>query len=723
MHDKDVQVLGKKLITIALSLDESKRANAVYWRVLPQSEGSAFVGWYIRSLHDAGDHKGAVKNFLLGYSKTKPSYQCFQDTAACVVQAVEKMHGIKADQVLKAYAEMTDAADSTLRSNWIMRLLHSHWNRHENFDLSQKLFEEIKKQGVLGRTAHPQGSYRAIIEFALRAGEDEHAKRYYEEAVSLHPQLRVDIPIQGFFALRKAQTGDWTATEEIFTAMRQSAAYETQREKYSRAFVPVLKEYADKHAVEDVRLFLDKYTTKLAVDMDSWMMSLVAKKYGENSDMEGFLSWLEYCLGSGVALDASFCNVVLDNCRTQYQMPYPRLKSLADRMKALHPGSFNAVSRRILRAAASTSCRGAPQKVSSRELAVGKIALAGRSTNPYAVYDAMSHHLAIGQPATALSLYKRALGFGMMHSERCLRLAVMASFQKSRLEAEAFPLIEAAHRAGHPVGSAVTVFLKHELSRVRGTPDTVIRHMQQTVKKFEALRIDFDPEAYTNTAITCIKLGQHDQATLMCNLAMEKAGTSNPCFSRTSFRAWLMIYTQTFNTKGLADLIKALRESDVAAERNTMQQLKSVRRQVQGMQGNDEKRAEMRVILSGAIESVKALRVENEESSATISAETLRIMGAAVLQYEKSKTTEGKQFRTTQEAGRTKNAHPNDVSYPVRLRLTGDTERLGYRVRSPPRKERSKHDGGSRKLSHAPHHDFEESRGDSGDLKAAAAAY
>ncbi|KAJ1331476.1 pentatricopeptide repeat-containing protein PET309 [Microdochium nivale] len=711
MHDEDVLALGRKLITAALALDDPTRAIAVYWRLIPHVKGSDFLGWFIRSLYNYGDFRGVVKYFLLSYSKTSPGHQCFQDTSTCVVHAVERMRGAKAELVLRALASMRGAADGTLRSSWIMRLLHSHWDRHEDFNLSRELFEEIRAQGLLERIAHPQGSYRAIIAFALRAGEDEHARVYNEEAVKAHPSLRTDIPIQGYFALRKAQTGDWAATEEIFDTMRRSTAYAQQREEYSRAFVPILKEYADRNLAPDVRAFLDRYTKELAVEVDSWMMSVVANKYGEDNDMEAFISWLESCLESGVAVDASFCNVVLDNCRTRWQMPYPRLKKLADRMKELHPKSFNAVTRRILRASASISSTGAPQRIPSKELAVGKLALAGRSSNPYAVYDAMNHNLANNKPALALSLYKRAISFGMLHSERCLRLAVVACFKRDRLEVEAFPLIEAAHKGGHPVGWAVTVFLKHELGRVRGTPDVVIGHMQETIKKFQTLNIDFDPEAFTNTAITCIKLGQHDQASMMCKLAMERAGTSNPCFSRTSFRAWLMIYTQTSNVEGLTELVKALLASEYAAERNTLQQIKSASRLVRGAYSHHRGSAEIAAILQGGIESVKALRVNNAESGATISAETLRIMSDAVSQYEGSKETEANQ--------------PTDKFYMMRLRLNGDTEKLGYRVpggASPARGRKKQRDSES-KLPDVQHHgESNDSPSDSGGYKAAAAA-
>ncbi|KAH7035269.1 uncharacterized protein B0I36DRAFT_318006 [Microdochium trichocladiopsis] len=680
MHSQEVHDLGEELITLASRMRDVRSMESVYWRVLSQSNDGDFVGWFIKSLFDLGDHKRVIKYFLLNYAKMTPSFQGFQDTVDCVVQAVEKTSACKVGQVLQALARMQDAADGKLRSRWIMRLLHAHWKRHEDFTLSQALFEDVRTQGLLDRTAHPQGSYRAIIEFALRADEEAQAQQYLEEVTRLFPAMCMDIPIQGYFALRKARAGDWAATEEMFAAMRRSSAYKMQQAEYSMAFVPVLKEFSRKNCVGDVRLFLDKYTSHLAVKLNPWMMTVVANKYGEVEDRDGFFEWFEYCFDSGVTLDASFCNVILDNSRTRWRLSYWQLQKLSNRMRALHPDSYNAVTRRILRAAATSSTTGTPRPIRHKELAVDKRTLAGRPMDAREAHDAMSHHLANGKPAAALFLYQRASSYGMPHSERCLRLAVIASFHKAGGHKVALDLIQKAHESGRPVTSAATAYLKYELDRVRGSPEKVFRHMQRTVHKFEALQIDVEPKAYANSAITCIKLGQHDRALLLCKLAMEKAGTTNPCFSRQTFRALLMLHTQTLNVDGLKELISAIPQSKMADERNTMDQLKSVRRHVQNMTGNDERRTEIRAILQSGIDSTKAQRANIADHSAAVSAEALRIMNDAVVQFEKFKQMEEKARTAAIELEREDDERPDSAFYMMRYRIDGDTKRLGYRI-------------------------------------------
>jgi len=704
MHSKEIEDLGKDLITVARRLHDVRSMESIYWRVLPQSADCDFIGWFVKSLFDAGQHNRSIKYFLLCYAKGDPSFENLQDTVECVIQAVEQASAAKADQVLQAFSRMRNAADGTLRSRWVSRLLRAHWLCHENYESFRALFEDIRTQGLLSRTSHPHGVFRMMIDYALQSGEDEDAERYYKEAIRVLPRLEKDISIKGYFALRELQKGDLAATEQIFEEMQQLATSETLQIEYTASFLQLLKQFAKHNTVEDVRAFLDKYTLNHAIKLDTWMMTIVANKYGEAGDMVGFFSWLEYCFASGVPLDANFCNVILDACRMRWAMPYPELRKLSEKMRALDPAYINESTRRILRmSAATTTSQGMYRSEQLEKLVLDKRTLAGQTLDPHFLADAMYYHLQKGKPLAALQAYERASALGMPHSEQCLRLAVCANFRKQgQGHEEALNLIRAASEKGRPVTKAAGEYLRQELGRVRGLPAQVLSHMQKTVAQLDALHIELEPWIYGDAALTCVKIGQHERARMLCKLAMEKAGATDPYFSKQTFRALLMSYTQTLDIERLKELVAAIPSSELATERKLTDELKSVRRRVQKMPGDPKRIREVLDTLQIAIEDAKAKRKQAAGQNAVVSSEAMRIMTDAVTQFEAIKQAEEELKKLEAEAfdaivaeERETDERPDGDFYMTQFRLTGDAKKLGYRIStrraprpSPPPKQR-----------------------------------
>lgn len=689
MHSEEVEELGKELITVARRLHDVKSMESIYWRVLPQSSGSDFIGWFIKSLSDTGEHNRAIKFFVLCYAKEDPSFENLQETVECVIQAVEQTSTAKADRVLQAFLRMPNAADGTLRSRWVLRLLSAHWSCHENYQSFRALFEDVRAQGLFGRTSHPHGAFRMVIEYALKAGEDEEAQRYYKEATRILPQLGKDISVKGYFALRELQKGDLAATELIFEEMQQLVTSESLHIEYTASFLQLLKGFAKTNAVEDVRSFLDKYILKYAIKLDTWMMTIVANKYGEAGDMAGFFSWLEYCFASGVPLDASFCNLVLDACRKRWDLPYDELKELSRKMRALNPAYVDEDTRRILRMSlATTTTQGMYRSKQMQKLVLDNRTLAGQTLNAHFLADAMHHHLGKGNPRAALRAYERASILGMPHSEQCLRLAVRAHYHKrGQGHEEAWNLIRAACEKGRSVTKAAGEYMKQELERVRGSPTQVLSHMQKTAAQIDALHIELEPEIYGDAALTCVQIGQHDRARMLCKLAMEKAGATSPYFSRHTFRALLKSYTQTLDVERLKELVVAIPHSELAVERKLTHELKSVRRQVQKMSGNPERIREVLGTLQIAIEDAKAKRGQVAGQNAAASSEAMRIMTDAVAQFETIKQAEDELKQLEAEARdaivaeeRETDERPDGDFYMMQFRLTGDVKKLGYRI-------------------------------------------
>ncbi|KAI1074935.1 hypothetical protein F5B20DRAFT_561660 [Whalleya microplaca] len=633
----ELEDVAKQLITELLLLEERPIVHSIFWRLLGLLKDPApFTGWVIRTLSEHQDHKHVVKYFLLNFSKMDPDVTSYNTTIDCVVHSVEELQGLKVNLVLRAFARMDSPRNKFLRTRWIMRLLQAHWHRNENFAESQALFEEVMSLGLLSKVKHPEGIYRTMVEIAINANEVATANLIYEKIIQNYPDMITDVPLKGFLTLAKAKAGDWGGVIEDFEEMCQYR--QGQQKAYDDAFIMVLKVFTEDHPVADVREFVTRFQEDLGVRMHHYIVTLVANKYGDCHDMEGFVSWLEHCSKAGFALNSGFCNTSLHNCRTKWGVSFPELQELYSKMKELKPDFDDDVTRRIMSQAAlaaGTRFRSSPKGIGvrSRVVPVDNRAYTGESANTRDVYEAMNHELSNGKTAAVVATYKRAMSFGMPFCRHCLRLAVTAALQGSRNARDgpgtAMMLIHNAHQQGHDVSPAVATYIKFQVEHFRAGRREVYMHMRNLITQFEALQVVIKPDVLTHIAIVCIKLGQHGRAIALCQLAKQRRGSDNLCFSRQSVRALLMAYSQKWDLAGMKKLMSDLLASEYAADKTVLSYMTSTRRNVQKYR-RDPKVIALQEVLEDGINAVRQCRLKTRMEGKTISEETLRIFGNAV---------------------------------------------------------------------------------------------
>ncbi|KAH9909058.1 hypothetical protein F4778DRAFT_210833 [Xylariomycetidae sp. FL2044] len=643
-HAADIERIGRKLITEALCLNQPLLVQKAYWRVLNQLDDSAsFVGKVIQQLHEHHDHKNVIKYFLLNFSKLNPDEAVFNLTLDCVVGSVQAMGGYRASQVMHAYTRMNCPGAGKLRTRWVMKLLQAHWRRHEDIALSRTLFDEVQSLGLLEMITHPEGAYRAMVEIAVRAGDHELAYKYYNELIKKFPDMISDVPLRGIMAVAEAKAGNWDGVDDVFVKL--APLLHQQRNAYDDAFVMVLKVFAQAHPVADVREFVTKYFEQRNVRMHRYIVTIVANKYGECHDVSGFMSWLVYCSGAGFALDAAFCNSVLHNCRTSWNLSFSDLQRLHRQMQSLNPEFEDEVTRRIMsQAVATKGPRRGGSAVFQRHtrpnvVTVSKSAYHGRTTDKREIYEAMNQEISSGRPRAAIIIYKKALKYGMAACSHCLRRAVTAALQpKGGGPGSALTLIHAAHQQKQDIGPAVSAFLRLQLNHFQGAASDVLRHMQDLVSRFEALQIIIEPEVLTHMAVVCVKIGQHEKAMALCTMARKRLGVDNLCFSKQSFKALVMACSQIQDAQGLATLIDHLVASKIATDSTVLAQLKSTRRQVQKLEHSEAVAAVLDELERG-IKHVLHIRAEQRREGKMISRETLRIMNDALVDMQDEEMT------------------------------------------------------------------------------------
>ncbi|KAI0021049.1 hypothetical protein F4780DRAFT_310341 [Xylariomycetidae sp. FL0641] len=644
-HAAEVERVGRGIMTRALAMHRYKLAHNAYWRVLCiLDDAASFTGWAIRQLFAHGDHKNVIKFFTLNFSKMQPDEECFSWTLNCVAKSVAAMDGYKAEAVCQAYTRM--CCPWPFMARWLMIPLRAHWDRHRNFTAVKAVFDELVSSGLVDQLQPSPGIvYRMMYEFAVLAGQEVEAQKYQDEILQKYPHMSSDVQLMGVQALSRARAGDWEGVSQILNTMPHRI-----RRQREHTLIAVVKEYGKTHPAQDVRDFATNGARTLGLRMHRYLITLVANKFGDCHDMDGFMSWLQDCSRAGYTFDPSFCNSALQNCRSKWNFSYDDLRKLNTRMHELGTAS-DEVTRRIMSQAAVKERRLRKTYIGrygprSKIISVNRLAYNGRSTDVRDVYEAMNQELASGRHTVAINTYKRAIQHGMRACSHCLRLAVTATLQRPNGKArtdQAMSLIHSAHLKGGDVSFAVSILIRHQIDEFEGRPEDVVIHMRNLTNRFETLHIVIEPAVLSQMGLTCVRIGRHSTAIALCNLAKDKSNTTNLCCSITNFKALLMAYSQTMDLDGIHILVGDLFKSKFSADKTVLSHLRATRRRLEKLDQSAIVSSILQVI-DDTITKISQLRSRRQMEGRTISAETLQIMSEALAEMQSQETPPADKF-------------------------------------------------------------------------------
>jgi hypothetical protein len=562
------------------------------------------------------------------------------------------MRGLSANSILTAFAKMKCPGNQKLRTRWVIKLLQAHWVRYEDLSKTTQIFDKIVSLGLLDKVSHPEGVYRTLVELAVKAGDEEMAHTYANLVIRDYPSEKDDIALK--LVLFKAKAGDWDGVFQTFSQVSPGGS--VLQTAYNNAFVIVLKTYADCHSAAETDDFTMRFIRDLGVRFHPYMVTLVANKYGKCRDMKGFMTWLELCSREGFALDAGFCNSVLYNCSTKWKVSFPELRMIHSKFEALNPHCSDEVTQRILSQAGHRDSKVSKEqcRVRSKAVAINRMAYSGRSTNKREIFEAMNQELINDRPSSTVTIYRRAMRYGMPFSSHCLRLAVLAALRRTDASSgpgPALSLIHDAHAQGQDVGHAVSTFIKCQIDEFRGSGEDMIIHMRNLISRFESSQIAIGPAVLTHMATICVKIGQYEKAIALCNLARDRGGSSHLCFSKQSFKALSTAYWQMLDVDGMDSLMSDLFQSEFLADKTLLSHLKSIRRFVVKTKPSIAKTALLEVVERGIRQGTEA-RAEARTQGKLISKETLRIVGDALANMKNNARDENRsqQHAVTDEA-------------------------------------------------------------------------
>ncbi|KAK7981973.1 hypothetical protein PG996_009661 [Apiospora saccharicola] len=637
MLSPEIAPLGQIMVERVLAFNQPQYIRDIYGRVLPQlADATEFTAMVITALFEYRDHKSVLHLFRANFSKCRPDQQCFNDIVEMAVKSVEVMAGARASAVLRSLASLCDASKQPLKTAWLMRILQAHWSRHNDLKKSKALFRQMLTAGLLDQVAYPQYVYKVMTEFSVMSGDLTAARHYRDEVIMMAPAMAEDVGLMGYFALAKAQAGDWDGVLGDFAKMQPQR--ETQKEGYEQSFVRILKIFAQDHPIAEVEQFVQYFIHEMHMQLHPFTVSLVANSYGEFHDASGLIRWLQFCSSSGFALSPGFVNAVLRNCRLKWKLPFRQLRKLYSEMRKLQGSCVDDVTQNIMHNAAlmDGNYLGKParQRVRSLKLSLSRKPYFARSANNRQVFVAMQEELQSGRPNMTVYIYKRALQYGMAWCPHCFRIAVIASLrQKTGNFEKAMQLITSTSQKGHDVSAAVGLYLKAQLDSFRGAFEEIMDRLKTMTVHFESAGIIIDPSVLTHAAVIAAKSGRDAHAVTLCQVAMQKQGTTNPCFTTQSLRALLMAYYHLLDVDGLQWLVESLPSSPCSADVRALSLLKETRRHMRKWEASD-RICSIRDVLEAGINSMKKRRVLQIREGAKIQKECLNIMSDAVAKME-----------------------------------------------------------------------------------------
>lgn len=637
MLSPELAPLGRIMVERVLAFNQPQYVRDIYGRVLPQlADATEFTAMVITALFEYRDHKSVLQLFRANFSKCCPDQQCFNDIVEMAVKSVEDMAGARASAVLRSLTSLCDTSKQPLKTAWLMRILQAHWSRHNDLKKSRALFRQMLSEGLLDQVKYPQYVYKVMTEFSAISGDLTAARHYRNEVIMMTPAMAEDVGIMGYFALAKAQAGDWDGVLSDFVKMQPHKV--TQKEAYQQSFIRILKVFAQGHPIAEVEQFVQYFIQEMHMQLHPFMVSLVANSYGDFHDAPGLIRWLQFCSSSGFALSPGFANAVLRNCRLKWKLPFRQLRKLYSEMRKLQGTCVDDVTQNMMHNAAlmDGNYLGKParQRVRSLKLSLSRKPYFARSANNRLVFTAMQEELQSGRPNMSVYIYKRALQYGMAWCPHCFRIAVIASLkQKTDNFAKAMQLITSTSQQGHDVSAAVGLYIKAQLDSFRGAFEEIMDRLKAMTIHFESAGIIIDPSVLTHAAVIAAKSGRDAHAVSLCQVAMQKRGTTNPCFTTQSLRALLMAYYHLLDVDGLQWVVESLPSSPCSADVRALSLLKEMRRHMRKWEASDRV-CSIRDVLEAGINGIKKRRVLQIREGAQIQKECLNIMSDAVTKME-----------------------------------------------------------------------------------------
>lgn len=531
-----------------------------------------------------------------------------------------------------------------LRTTWVAKLLSVDWQQfNKNKDLSQSLalFTKFEALGGCNKVTHLDGVYRVMMEMALEAEAWQTADDFLGKLQTIKPYAATHPQVLGMLAKAKAKMGDWDSVWEDLGKMEPKTD-----PHFGPVFVPILQEYSKTHTVRQVDQFLRLSIQELRVPITPHMVTLVGNRYGELRDVTSFVTWLEYCAGQGVRVDAAFGNTILQNCRRHWDFDYQSLKRVYRTLRTLNPSFVDEVTQNMLVSAALTATRrAASPMVTQREVASLAIKFRSRArpSDPHDMRLWMRRAFAMHNYRLVQNMYEKAAKQGALLDDGHLLLHIRAILLLHANMAKAVRVLKEAKEQGILVERATVEVFTFCVRRFFSDPDLpeqnkerVLENVRGVLSQLQAAGLDVSSASLLRVAHLCLWRIHHVEGALnfaMSALHLKKAQYPNDI---PTFQVFLLAYSFRIDLRGLQWTIRGASEAGLLHKERAMEALRGARSLfLKQMQTSNTREAIY--IVEQAIGHVRSIRLESSQVRQLMEKTTMGIMASAALEVTAKK--------------------------------------------------------------------------------------
>lgn len=620
-------------------------ASSLFWRIEHYGgdpEGQILLR-FMERLHEHGRHPQIVNTFnLMRHKLGKLNADTWYAVGDLVAEAVDNAPGQDPAKLLEHMTEFCPLENCEpllpLRTTWTTKILYCHWKRVGDYLETRAVLQRFEDLGGFGKVVHKDGMYRTMIQIALEAEQWQELDHLLQDLLVVKPSAAKEARILGLLALAKAKVGDWTAVWDDFKSMEN-------KERMEDVFAPVLHEFIKTHTTKEIETFLKAYIEDIKMPINSFMVNMVANRYGDVRDVESFLEWLSWCSTQGFEIDAAFSNAILINCRRRWDFGFEAITHIYRTLQALSPNFVDDVTEIDMVSAGLTAHRKAKIPFLKKQ-----VAFANRKFHRWTLAESasdmrvdMRHAFSMRDYRKVLFLYRAAANKkNIPLDEGHLRLAVQASLRLEKRMQPVLKMIREARDQDIDINQAITlVFLvqaRQIFERDTSDKDVFLREVQDCIAQFEASGLSLGHQALLRVAFQLLR-ARHSSAAISFGLsALRQKGVTYPDDIPT-FKLFFAAYGIRADVQGMKWTLAGAVHMQYYQKRAVYLALKDVRNYLsKSIQGADVKQAQ-RVIEEG-LDMIRQQRLQLAEDRKQVQRQTIDIMKRAALEAEQQPTCE-----------------------------------------------------------------------------------
>ena len=561
---------------------------------------------FLEAMFERGAALEAIDHFLSHYLQY-PDGRPYQKIVGRVISAVSDLEGLRSGPVAEFLVDVPWLVK--MPDQWAATLLQSHWARTGDFQASEKFFRLFI--GIMPPSQSPK-SYKTMMEIAYHAGRADIGRHISESIMKDGNAAQTNsIRVKGTVALDHARRGAWDVVEALFLQMMESCQPSPNGQTslgrlVSRAFPPVLKEFAKSHSLPETQKFLGRFLDEIGVEIDKYLVTLMTRIHVEHRDIQGLIAWLTFCGKRGFINQPIFLTSILLSLR-RLGYGYRRLRKVALKMKSINPHFSTWHFGNIVRDASS---RALNMQRSALSLAVEPVEVG----NERVVFRAMLASIRRGFPHSALDMYRDMKSADEADSRGlCLKEAVRAAIicDKGKVT-DALVLVRKAQEHGLNIAPSLAAILLAHIDRLSPLVDPVEEFLRIVDWAEKEAKVALPPVAFEAAARSCLRRGRFDVAVTFCRIAMEIDGCPGAPSTGHRFNILVEAYALKGDTRAAEAVVKEnMNKPFVAENSRCLKALRRIRHMMRFRNGSVEHGGQytrLIELMTCAIQTIRASR-------------------------------------------------------------------------------------------------------------------